>query len=88
MNGLVITEVDPGSGADRAGLRGLIRRFHAAGMVDLHLGDVIVAASDEPISSSAELARAIALLGPTEPLRLGIARRGGTVTVIVERSRR
>ena len=70
LEGALVVDVVPGSGAERAGLRPTRRDRRGR----LELGDLIVAVDGEPVASSADLLLALERRRP-----------GETVTVTVER---
>ncbi len=67
--GAEIKRVEPGSAAERAGLR---------------LGDVIVAVDGEPVESSGELMELLAMKNPGDRARLDVVRYGERLRVDVE----
>jgi S1-C subfamily serine protease len=81
--GLLVEEVTPGSGADKAGLQGGSDQVVVAGESYRSGGDVIVAAAGERVSSIDDLRRAIAALKPGDQLELRIYRGEDERTVTV-----
>ena len=84
--GLVIRGVEADSGAEKAGLL----RFAPLGARDgstlVIPRDVVIGVSGEPISNGLDLKRAIAALGPDEPLKLDVWRNGIELSVLVQRT--
>jgi S1-C subfamily serine protease len=70
LEGAVIYRVEPGSGADRAGLQGL--QEDRRGRVSL--GDVIVHIDGEPIKSSGDLVLALENKKPGDTVKVGLLR--------------
>ncbi len=81
--GLLVEEVTPGSGADKAALQGGSDQVVVAGESYRSGGDVIVAAAGERVSSIDDLRRAIAALKPGDQLELRIYRGEDERTVTV-----
>jgi S1-C subfamily serine protease len=79
LEGAVIYRVEPGSGADRAGLQGLQvdRRDRVA------LGDVIVHVDGEPVKSSGDLILALEDKKPGDTVKVGLLRGDRRVEVPV-----
>jgi S1-C subfamily serine protease len=84
VRGAIVTEVIPGSGAERAGLRGVdVNRFSR--IVDLVANcDLIVAIDDAPVRGSADLFRALANVEVGDSVRLNVRRGGSPIAVEVE----
>ncbi len=82
LEGAVIYRVEPGSGADRAGLQGL--QEDRRGRVSL--GDVIVHVDGEPIKSSGDLILALEDKKPGDTVRVGLLRGDRRVEVQVKLS--
>jgi S1-C subfamily serine protease len=82
-HGVVITKVFPGSPAARAGLKAANREVTVNGVSTAIGGDVIVRLDGKPLSSSSQLAGAVALRKPGETLRLTVARSGVVRNVAV-----
>lgn len=80
QEGLVVEQVDPGSPADAAGLKGL--RFQP-GALPL-LGDVIVGLKGMPLSESIQLFDELELLPPEEPVALDVLRDGVRTRVVIQ----
>ncbi len=80
VDGALIVRVMPGSGADRAGLRGT--RRDAFGRIEL--GDVIVEVEGERVSSSDDLILLLERRRPGERVELSILRNGRPTKVTVE----
>ncbi|MCL4767313.1 MAG: trypsin-like peptidase domain-containing protein [Hyphomicrobiaceae bacterium] len=74
--GVVIQSVTPGSGADRAGLRGMDELGRP--------GDIIIAANGERITELADLTRALEKAGIGNTVSLTVLRDGSRRTVEVE----
>ncbi len=72
LEGALVVNVVPGSGADRAGLRPT--RFDRLGRVDL--GDVIVAVDGKPVASDADLLFLLERREPGERVRVTVERGG------------
>ncbi len=70
LEGVVIFRVEPGTGADRAGLRGM--RRDAFGRWEL--GDVILSVDGEPVASGGDLLVALEDKKPGDTARVGILR--------------
>jgi S1-C subfamily serine protease len=79
LEGAVIYRVEPGSGADRAGLRGL--QEDRRGRIEL--GDVIVHVNDEPVTSSGDLLLILENKKPGDTVRVGLLRGNRRVEVPV-----
>ena len=84
--GLVITEVEAESGAAKAGLRRWVPLPSNDGFRRIVPQDVVIGAGGEPVSSSSDLERAIASLGPDEPLRLDVWRNGDELSLMLQRT--
>nr|MBA2321711.1 PDZ domain-containing protein [Deltaproteobacteria bacterium] len=76
VRGVAILEVNAGSPAEKAGLRGVARTDRG-----LALGDVIVSVDDEPVASYDDLYGAFDTRRPGEVARIGVLR-GGKVEVL------
>jgi S1-C subfamily serine protease len=81
--GVLITSVDPGSGAARAHLRGGSSEVVVAGETYVLGGDIIVVADGAPTRSIDELRKAIAAHKPGEKLKLQIYRDSRKMSVTV-----
>ncbi|MBM4015463.1 MAG: trypsin-like serine protease [Planctomycetes bacterium] len=84
VRGAIVTDIIPGSGAERAGLRGVdVNRFSR--MVDLVANcDVIVAIDDVPVRGSADLFRALSNVEVGTSVKLAVRRAGKPLEVAVE----
>jgi len=81
--GVLVVEVTPGSGADRAGLRGGDTEVVVAGESYTLGGDIIVSFEGKQISSIEELRDAIAARKPGDKVRLVVYRDGSKKSVTV-----
>ena len=81
--GVVIAKVVAGSPAAKAGLVAASRRVVVDGVSGVVGGDTIVAVDGRPVSTSAELADAIALHQPGDRVSLEVVRGGTRRTVVV-----
>ncbi|MCL4839889.1 MAG: trypsin-like peptidase domain-containing protein [Thermoanaerobaculia bacterium] len=72
LEGALVVDVVPGSGAERAGLRPTRRDRRGR----LELGDLIVAVDGEPVASSADLLLALERRRPGETVTVTVARDG------------
>ena len=79
--GVVVTRVVKGSPAAKAGLRPPTSQVSVNGVGIPVGGDAIVAVNGKPVSSSAQLADAVAQLEPGDKLTLGVVRSGSRRTV-------
>ncbi|HEY9422463.1 MAG TPA: trypsin-like peptidase domain-containing protein [Thermoanaerobaculia bacterium] len=70
LEGAIITRVEPGTGADRAGLRGLQQDRYGR----IALGDVIQTIDGERIASSSDLLEVLERKRPGQTVRVGILR--------------
>jgi S1-C subfamily serine protease len=82
IQGVVVRSVIPGTGAQKAGLRGT--RIDARGQVQL--GDVIIGMADRKISTYDELYNALDEYRPGTVVRVRFVRDGRTLTVDVQLS--
>lgn len=83
QGGLLITDVDPGSAADRAGLRGG-RRMVQIGNAQLSVGgDLIMAIDGQPVTRDDAISRALARKHAGDSLELTIFRDGRTMNIRV-----
>ena len=74
VEGALVIAVQPGSGADRAGI--LPTRRNRDGAIEL--GDVIVEVEDSPVRSNNDLVLALERRAPGETVELGVLRAGKT----------
>jgi S1-C subfamily serine protease len=81
--GVLVEDVRPGTGAEKAGLRGGRTQVVVAGDTYILGGDIIVSFDGKPISSVAELRAALAAHKPGEKIELGIFRDAKKMTVKV-----
>ncbi len=81
--GVLVEEVRPASGADRAGLEAGDTRVVVAGVTYVLGGDIIVAADGEPIVAIEELRDAISAHKPGDKIKLRIYRDGKKRSVTV-----
>ncbi|HZS51945.1 MAG TPA: trypsin-like peptidase domain-containing protein [Bryobacterales bacterium] len=81
--GLLIQQVEPGSAADQAGLRGANREVIVGNYVVEIGGDFIVEVEGQPVSNRSVLTRALERKKAGDPLRLGIIRGRRQLTVTV-----
>jgi S1-C subfamily serine protease len=79
VEGALVIAVQPGSGADRAGILPTRRNRDGA----LELGDVIVEVEDVPIRSNNDLVLALERRSPGQSVELGVLRDGKTTRVRV-----
>jgi S1-C subfamily serine protease len=80
IDGAVVSRVDPGSGAARAGLQGLRR----AGFGRVELGDVVLAVEGQPVNSSDALLVAIEGKKAGDTVRVEVLRGNRRVVVPVQ----
>ncbi|HUO86894.1 MAG TPA: trypsin-like peptidase domain-containing protein [Thermoanaerobaculia bacterium] len=80
LEGALVVQVVPGSGAERAGLRPT-RRGRGGGIV---LGDLIVSLDGRPVTSGADLILLLERRRPGEIVEVGVARDGRRREVAVE----
>jgi S1-C subfamily serine protease len=80
---VIVAQVVKGSPADKAGLEPANRQVTVNGVSALVGGDVIVSVDGKPISSSPDLADAVAMKKPGDVLTLEVVRHGATRTVEV-----
>jgi S1-C subfamily serine protease len=78
--GAVILRVVPGSGAERAGLRGI--RRDSLGRI--HLGDIIVAVEGQPVRNSGDLVLALERRKAGEKIKIQVLRGGQRKQIEVE----
>ncbi|MGR6034522.1 MAG: S1C family serine protease [Candidatus Nitrosoglobus sp.] len=78
--GAVILRVVPGSGAERAGLRGI--RRDSLGRI--HLGDIIVAVEGQPVRNSGDLVLALERRKAGEKVKIQVLRGGQRKQIEVE----
>ncbi len=84
QGGLLITDVDPGSAADRAGLRGG-RRMVQIGNAQLSVGgDLIMAIDGQPVDRDDAISRALARKHAGDSLELTIFRDGRTMIIRIK----
>ena len=76
VNGVVVAEVNPGSGAARAGLRGTEPNAN-------QLGDIIVRIDGEPVQSFRELRLVLDRYQPGDEVEVTVSRDGDTLDVVV-----
>lgn len=81
--GVLVEEVRPASGADKAGLEAGDTRVVVAGVTYVLGGDIIVAADGEPIVAIEELRDAISAHKPRDKIKLRIYRDGKKRSVTV-----
>ncbi len=79
LEGAIIYRVEPGSGADRAGLEGL-QRTRGGGIA---LGDVILSVDGEAVASSGDLTLTLENKKPGDTVRVGLLRGDRKVEVSV-----
>lgn len=84
--GLVVTNVEPESGAAGAGFRSWVQLQGGNGSGRTVVRDVVVGVAGVALSDGVELKQAIAKLAPDEPLKLDIWRNGMELSVIVQRT--
>jgi S1-C subfamily serine protease len=83
QGGLLITDVDPSSAADRAGLRGG-RRMVQIGNAQLSVGgDLIMAIDGQPVTRDDAISRALSRKHAGDSLELTIFRDGRTMNIRV-----
>lgn len=80
LEGAMIYHVDPGSGAAKAGLRGLDRDV----LGRWRLGDVILTVDGQPMQSSGELLVALEGKKPGQTVRVGLVRDGRKTEIQVQ----
>ena len=76
VNGIVVREVNPGSGAARAGLRGTEPRAN-------QLGDIIVRIDGEPVQTWRELRLVLDRYQPGDEIEVTVSRDGDLLDVVV-----
>ncbi|NLG76513.1 MAG: trypsin-like serine protease [Xanthomonadaceae bacterium] len=81
LEGVAVLRVSPGTGADKAGLRGIEIVQETGAVIP---GDVILAIDDAPVSSVAELLARLDDKRVGESARLRVWREGKTIEVTVE----
>jgi 2-alkenal reductase len=82
LRGALVDTVEPGSGADRAGLRPGTRAAQFDGRQVRVGGDVIVSIDGEPVTGSSDVARIVAeQLDPGKVARIGVVRGGQRIVV-------
>ena len=84
--GLLIAEVDAGSGAAFAGLRRSLPLQGSDGSSLIVPRDLVVGIAGQPLLDRSDLERAIAALGPEDPLRLDVWRNGAELSIVVPRT--
>ncbi len=82
VDGVLIISVQPGSGADEAGLIGT----RISEMGDLDLGDIIVKIEDRPIANTTDLLKALSHYKVGDTVRITLNRQGEEVTARVRLS--
>ena len=80
LGGVVIVAVDPGTGADRAGLQGTIRAADGR----LVLGDIVQAIDGEPVNNLGELETLLDRYSPGNEVTVTIDREGETREVQIQ----
>jgi len=80
IEGAVVSRVDPGSGAARAGLQGLRR----AGFVRVELGDIVLSVEGQPVTSSDALLVAVEGKKAGDTVRVEVLRGNRRVVVPVQ----
>ena len=81
--GLLVVDVDPGSGADKAGLRVGKTQVVVGGQSYTLGGDVIVAVDGTPVTEFEQLRDAIARKKPGDKVELDVFRGGGKKSVTI-----
>ena len=81
--GLLVLSVDPGSGADKAGLRAGRTKVVVGGESYTIGGDVITAVDGAPVTEFEQLRQAIASKKPGDKLKLDVFRNGRKTSVTV-----
>jgi S1-C subfamily serine protease len=81
--GLLVLSVDPGSGADKGGLRAGSTKVVVGGESYTIGGDVITAVDGAPVTDFEQLRQAIASKKPGDKLKLDVFRSGGKTSVTV-----
>ena len=80
IRGVVIVAIDPGTGAERAGLRGTVRAANG----QLILGDVVQAIDGEPVENLGELATLLDRYKPGDQVTVTVDRDGRTREVPIQ----
>ena len=76
VNGVVVAEINPGSGAARAGLRGTEPNAN-------QLGDIIVRIDGEPVQSFRELRLVLDRYQPGDEVEVTVSRDGDMLDLVV-----
>jgi serine protease Do len=88
QQGVLVVNVQQGSPADRAGLRGSYKPATINGEQMLIGGDIIIAFDNQPITSFEDLQAALAQSQPGQKVTLSIIREGKTMQIEVTLGRR
>ena len=84
QHGALVTKVEPGSPAERAGIKAGSAKITFQGQKDIPQGgDAIVAVDGKPLTQSADLPNVISTKSPGEKVRLTVLRGGARRTVTV-----
>ncbi|MFM8322929.1 MAG: PDZ domain-containing protein [Chloroflexota bacterium] len=84
QTGVLVAQVEPGSLADTAGLRGGDKTAAIDGQEVTVGGDIIIAVNGQAIASIQELKAALAQLPGGHPLSLTVLRNGAQVEITVQ----
>lgn len=84
--GLVVSDVEADSGAAQVGLRRWVQLQANDGSRPIVPRDVVIGVAGEPVLDSLDLERAIAALGPEEPLKLDVWRNGIELSLLIPRT--
>ena len=82
-HGAVVQSVQPGSPADKAGVKGGSATVSIGGQQVRAGGDVITAIDGKPVTSMTDVVNAVASKKPGDQVQLGLTRHGQTRTVTV-----
>lgn len=80
VKGVIVSQVIPGSGADRAGMKGMVRGADGS----ILLGDVIVAINDAPVDETDDVLDALELHVPGDVVTVKTMRQGAAQSYRVE----
>jgi serine protease Do len=84
VQGVLVTQVEPGSLADTAGLRGGNTSVTLNGQQVEVGGDIITAVNDQPVASIQDLQAALAQLSSNQSLSLTLLRNGTQLQITIQ----